>query len=79
MKRTDNEIHNLAFMTSFRMNIGKKCKKFRMRGKNPKPFKSGLQINTIKSVEVNPHTDKFAYSFLEDDSLVNCDMIIVIE
>lgn len=36
-----------------------------------KPFKSGLKINTVKSTTINPNTNKEAYTFYEDDSIVD--------
>lgn len=39
--------------------------------KSNKKFKSGEKINTIKSVLINPHTSLPAYSFEEDDSIVD--------
>ena len=59
--------------------IGKKCKKSRIRGATPKPFKSGSSVNTIKGIIINPHTSKDAFIFEEDDSCVNCDTIIIID
>jgi hypothetical protein len=53
--------------------IGKKVSKTNLRrDKNPKPFKSGLISNTVKNVTVNPNTGKIAFSFEEDDSIVDC-------
>ena len=57
--------------------IGKKCKKF-----SSKPFKSGLLENTINGVgciHCNDGTDKIAFSFVEDDSLVSCQMVYISE
>lgn len=49
----------------------------RVRKISGKPFKSGLQFNTVKSVvdhphKINPETGKAvpAYTFFEDDSIV---------
>jgi len=39
--------------------------------REPKPFKSGLKVNTVKGETINPHTGKTAYTFLEDDSIVD--------
>jgi hypothetical protein len=57
-----------------RGNIGKECTKSAFRpNKEPKPFKSGLKINTISGVIDHPHIDgELAYTFLEDDSYVAC-------
>ena len=51
--------------------IGKKCKKFRRKNKKPKPFKSGKVIN--------PYNIKMGYSFEEDESIVNCDQIVIVD
>lgn len=39
--------------------------------KSGKPFKSGEKINTVKGETINPNTGKPAYTFLEDDSVVD--------
>lgn len=39
---------------------------------NPKPFKSGFQVNTVAGVTVNSHTGQPAYIFMEDESVVDC-------
>ena len=38
-----------------------------------KPFKSGEKINTVVSETINPYTGKPAYTFLEDNSIVDQD------
>jgi hypothetical protein len=38
----------------------------------PKPFKSGLKINTVKGVAIHDHTPHLAFTFEEDSSLVEC-------
>lgn len=52
--------------------IGKRVTKTSIRNKMPKPFKSGKIVNTVKDVTVNPYSGKIAFSFFEDDSVVNC-------
>jgi len=37
-----------------------------------KPFKSGLKENTVKDLIINPHTNNIAFTFVEDDSCVDC-------
>jgi hypothetical protein len=65
-------------------NIGKKVKKTAQLAKNkveflqPKPFKSKLQINTIKDVITHPILNLPAYTFIEDDSYVECRRCIII-
>lgn len=39
-----------------------------------RPFKSGEKIATVKELTVNPYTDREAYSFEEDDSVVEVRM-----
>ena len=39
---------------------------------SPKPFKSGLQVNTVKEVVISPYTGNEAFTFEEDDSIVDC-------
>lgn len=39
--------------------------------KSRKPFKSGKKVNTVKEVTTNPNTGMPAYTFLEDDSVVD--------
>ena len=52
---------------------GTKVSKTTMRGdREPKPFKSGSKVNTVKEVATNPNTDRPAYLFEEDDSVVDC-------
>jgi hypothetical protein len=52
-------------------NIGKQCTKTKGK-KEPKPFKSGLKINTIVDVINHPVLSIPAYTFKEDDSYVEC-------
>jgi hypothetical protein len=47
--------------------------------KQPKPFKSGNLVNTVKGIVVNPYTKKLAFTFEEDDSFVNCDICFPVE
>lgn len=42
------------------------------KNKNPKPFKSGLLENTVKDIVTNPNTNRQAFIFEEDDSIVDC-------
>lgn len=66
---------------SYENNIGKQVFKKRhtnklkdiQNPKEPKPFKSGLKINTIKGVIEHPILNKPAYIFEEDDSYVLCE------
>lgn len=38
----------------------------------PKPFKSGLKINTVTGVVRHEQTGGWAFTFAEDDSKVEC-------
>lgn len=44
----------------------------RVKKHSGKPFKSGLSINTIKDLCINPNTGKIAFQFNEDESCVDC-------
>ena len=48
----------------------------KVKKKSGKPFLSGLKINTVKDITINPYDPKhrLAYSFLEDNSVVNCNI-----
>ena len=53
--------------------IGKKVIKVRPSGgETGKPFKSGLKSNTVKAIIEHPTLLTPAYSFIEDDSIVEC-------
>ena len=55
-------------------NIGKRVTKNRTNKSGekmqPKPFKSGLQVNTVKGIVEHPILKIPAYTFEEDDSYV---------
>lgn len=40
-----------------------------------KPFKSGHKINTVKGLTCNPNTNLLAYTFIEDESIVDCEQV----
>jgi hypothetical protein len=52
--------------------IGKRVEKRRSAIREPKPFKSGFKVNTVKAIHRHPYTPHLAFSFYEDDSLVEC-------
>lgn len=52
--------------------IGKRVEKRRSAIHEPKPFKSGFKVNTVKAIFQHPYTPHLAFSFYEDDSLVEC-------
>jgi hypothetical protein len=39
--------------------------------KSNKPFKSGSKINTVRGTVINPYTNKPAFVFFEDNSIVD--------
>lgn len=60
--------------------IGLKCQKFtRLKNSAPKPFKSGLKVNTIKGLAINPHTNNLAFTFEEDDSVVDFNYVDLLD
>jgi len=62
-------------MIDYTQNIGKRVQKCAISHKashKQKPFKSGQKINTIKGVIDHPILHVPAYTFVEDDSYVEC-------
>lgn len=61
--------------------VGKRVSKTALHKKptQPKPFKSGLLKNTVKSVVINTNTSKLAFTFVEDDSVVDCYICSLVE
>ncbi len=62
-------------MENYELNIGKRVTKKSVKGKKnytPKPFKSTFKINTVKGVVTHPILNVPAYTFIEDDSYVEC-------
>jgi hypothetical protein len=51
----------------------------RVYKKSGKPFKSGHKINTVKGLTCNPNTDLLAYTFIEDESIVDCKQVKELE
>jgi hypothetical protein len=66
----------LGVIENYQSNIGKKCQKcnaFDGTDKEKhKKFKSGEYFNTIKDVILHPFLNIPAYTFIEDDSYVEC-------
>lgn len=60
------------------LNVGKKVSKIRKENCEPKPFKSGLKVNTIKAVIDHPILHIPSYTFEEDDSYVECRRCFII-
>jgi len=44
----------------------------RVQKSSNKPFKSTFKINTTKSIIISPYSQKPAFTFHEDDSIVDC-------
>ena len=51
---------------TLRLKVGDKVRKI-----SGKPFKSGKWVGTIAGVTINPHTQLPAFTFAEDDSVVD--------
>lgn len=69
-------------MEDYSVNIGKKVQKCAINHKGYhkiKPFKSGQKINTVKDVIEHPILHIPAYTFIEDDSYVECRRCEVID
>lgn len=52
---------------------------FQVKKKSNKPFKSKRLVNTVKGECINPHSNKEAYTFFEDDSIVDkhiCEFLV---
>jgi hypothetical protein len=57
----------------FRSMIGMRVRKSRPDDKSqPKPFKSGLKVNTVSGIGVHPKLGCLVFLFVEDDSFVCC-------
>lgn len=51
----------------------------KVRKKSGKPFKSGLKINTVTKVVKHSITERYSYTFEEDNSIVEvrvCEEVI---
>ena len=62
-------------MEDYALNIGKnvqKCAICHKASHKPKPFKSSQKINTVKAVIDHSILHVPAYTFVEDDSYVDC-------
>lgn len=57
-------------MADYASFIGKKVRK-KSRGE-PKPFKSGNKVNTVTNIVEHPYLKIPAFTFAEDDSVVEC-------
>lgn len=52
--------------------IGARVQKKRRKGKQPKPFKSGSKINTVRGLILHPILGVEAFTFHQDESYVAC-------
>jgi hypothetical protein len=59
--------------------LGRRVIKARSRGRSPKPFQSGLHVNTVKGILTHPQTGRPAFTFVEDGSYVECRVCEVVE
>lgn len=80
------EIYSPISLEKAKNNIGKLCKKgsisniddwktkrsIKNRAKRNRKFQSGCFVNTIKDVTIHPFLNIPAYTFIEDDSYVEC-------
>ena len=66
-------------MTEYISFIGKRVSKSKPNGKEPKPFKSGFKINTVKGIIDHPILNVPAFTFEEDDSYVKCSTCFLAE
>ena len=67
-------------MIDYSMMIGKRVQKSRKKStREPKPFKSGFKINTVKAVVVHPQTGEPGFTFQEDGSIVKCSICSEVE
>ncbi len=48
----------------------------RVRKESNHPFKSTRQVNTLLKETVNPHTGRIAWTFEEDDSIVDAHILV---
>jgi hypothetical protein len=71
--------HSGKSVADYEPNIGRQVCKTTLRNHgNPKPFRSGNKVNTVKGVIMHPTMDIPAYTFVEDDSYVECRRCFVI-
>lgn len=51
----------------------------RVKKISQKPFKSGSCVNTIKDIVTHKETGLPGYSFIEDDSIVECRRVVALK
>ncbi len=60
--------------------VGKQVQKCGNRaGANVKPFKSGSKVNTVAGIVNHPQLNVPAFTFVEDDSYVECRRCVLVE
>lgn len=64
-------------MDDYKFMIGMRVSKTHRVGVEPKPFKSGLKVNTIRGVINHPQLNIPAFVFVEDTSYVECRRCVV--
>lgn len=73
MIKMDYAEHYGKSVVDYEPNIGRKvCKTTCKKHGDPKPFRSGNKVNTVKGVIMHPTMNIPAYTFVEDDSYVEC-------
>jgi hypothetical protein len=65
-----------AELNAWRAMRGRRVQK---TARTKKPFKSGLKINTVRDIITSPVTDNPAFTFIEDDSNVECFRCVLVE
>lgn len=63
-----------GLLTKFHQFIGQKVSK-----ESGKPFKSTSKVNTVKGIVEHPVLKIPAYTFIEDESVVECRQCIVVK
>lgn len=72
--------HSGKGVEDYEPNIGAKvCKTTLKKYGNPKPFRSMSKVNTVKGVIMHPTMNIPAYTFVEDDSYVECRRCYIVE
>lgn len=66
----ESEVELLSYKAAFGAQV---------RKKSNKPFKSALKIVTVNGFIDHPKTGRLCYTFLEDDSYVECIKCIILD
>lgn len=72
--KTQLEIYDLNNRNNYSEWIGKSVVK-----KSGKPFKSGNKVNTVIDVVVNPNTNRVAFVFSDDYSVVDAHICVLVD